>query len=857
MDGVRGRLMRFDLDELHGTQIIDHRKANIRRYVDVHLTRREGVPGHMVVDVNNSHLYISDTGAGRILRVKTTSGQFYRGAMCTEPQCYSHDNHFWTCGKTTELTRQKFADKTACETSDACPNSAACVRDIDNVCRPEDGGWCRYAECAMGDGMGCYTIFTEMGHLFEYELWGCTEYEVFSTRLASPSGIALSPDGRLFVADYDSGDIVAFDKEGVELGRMSTGKSGVMGLELECPSSGAANSQDDSGNGENGIGKTQDKTEDKCRLWATNVIEKMVFYLSIETPCVLNDAAALPTPSASKQACTAANEACKSDRDKTCASTLSLANTVRPDFSSHNGAGWQGRMVIKHSYGKNCTGLASASTFLESCNAAKCAARGFTADECVGTVKCRVGANGNVMQGGVARAWEDADAVQCPDRLDCSNINLDLLVMAGFFCHPCLPNPCMNSGLCTNAAPRMGFTCECRNGYQGNSCEVSTRNSGGCGALRAGGGAYTPTAACQQARGIVVGLQCTLVCDNDNMMSVAAAGSSSGVAGGTTSRLPQSQLQLLQRTCSLNFGDNSSAWTGQDSTCACRSPFFGAHCATHITPTARINATVGVTGGTVFLRGSGEGAEGGHGVRIGAGALTENVWMQVNSFSALFLGEHLLAPHGLVAVSDVVELLPVGVTLTDQVNVYVGVDSTHNHTYTHSCKDDEGWNYGGVEQDCAYAARQVANGVWSVDYADVFCTYTNAGVSAQESCCFCGTRTSRANTSSQATHDELLGLYYWDDFLSSWGNCRVLDLSKHMDIESPWWAPRDTCIRDGWFCRRLPILVLIRGCGGVTSMRIVGCNTLGKIFGVCGNWRRILYMNPKLMTELGTTSMNA
>jgi len=88
----------------------------------------------------------------------------------------------------------------------------------------------------------------------------------------------------------------------------------------------------------------------------TNVIEKTVSYLSIETPCGLDTTSTLPAPTPFKQACAAANEACKIDRDKTCTSTLSLENRVRPDFASHNGAGWQGRMVIKHSYGKNCTG---------------------------------------------------------------------------------------------------------------------------------------------------------------------------------------------------------------------------------------------------------------------------------------------------------------------------------------------------------------------------------------------------------------------------------------------------------------------------------------------------------------------
>jgi hypothetical protein len=35
MDGLRGRLMRFDLDDLHGVKVIDHRKANMRRSLNL------------------------------------------------------------------------------------------------------------------------------------------------------------------------------------------------------------------------------------------------------------------------------------------------------------------------------------------------------------------------------------------------------------------------------------------------------------------------------------------------------------------------------------------------------------------------------------------------------------------------------------------------------------------------------------------------------------------------------------------------------------------------------------------------------------------------------------------------------
>jgi hypothetical protein len=425
LDGIRGRLMRFDMDELHGTKVIDHRRANVRRYVDVHVSRRENVPGHMQIDSINRHLYISDTGAGRILRVKTDSGNFYRGAMCTHHQCYRHENRFWTCGEQTgmEPERGRFVNQSMCQTSDECRKTPElCMRDIDNLCKPEDGGWCRHGECAGDDGLGCYNAFTEMGHLYEYELWGCTEYEVFASpsigdRPMAPSGIVLTPDGLVLVADYDSGIIVSFDKDGVELNRYDTGHAGLTALEIQCDAPASSDSD--------------------CKLWYTNTENKWISYVDILSPCETQKI--LPnTARLRNQACTSDSEPCKSDRDKTC-QALSMHNRIRPDFSAHNGPSWQERMVILHSYGKNCTGLPNALDYFDPCSYVECDG----IEDCVGTAKCRVGSNGRYIDAatGEITAWGDADAVQCPDRLDCDRMNPDLLVMAGFFCHPCLPNP--------------------------------------------------------------------------------------------------------------------------------------------------------------------------------------------------------------------------------------------------------------------------------------------------------------------------------------------------------------------------------------------------------------------------------
>lgn len=43
---------------------------------------------------------------------------------------------------------------------------------------------------------------------------------------------------------------------------------------------------------------------------------------------------------------------------------------------------------------------------------------------------------------------------------DCKAINLDALLLSGFLCHPCLPNPCENGAPCENI-DGFGFHCDC------------------------------------------------------------------------------------------------------------------------------------------------------------------------------------------------------------------------------------------------------------------------------------------------------------------------------------------------------------------------------------------------------------
>ena len=53
----------------------------------------------------------------------------------------------------------------------------------------------------------------------------------------------------------------------------------------------------------------------------------------------------------------------------------------------------------------------------------------------------------------------------CDD--DCDN---DMLLMAGWLCHKCLPQPCENDGVCTNVQGK-GYSCACSEDFTGDRCQ--------------------------------------------------------------------------------------------------------------------------------------------------------------------------------------------------------------------------------------------------------------------------------------------------------------------------------------------------------------------------------------------------
>merc|ERR1711871_1422724 len=62
------------------------------------------------------------------------------------------------------------------------------------------------------------------------------------------------------------------------------------------------------------------------------------------------------------------------------------------------------------------------------------------------------------------------------DASDCGSVNFDVLLMEGFICHVCLPNPCANGGRCVHHDGIYtfgGFSCDCDGtGHDGDICQA-------------------------------------------------------------------------------------------------------------------------------------------------------------------------------------------------------------------------------------------------------------------------------------------------------------------------------------------------------------------------------------------------
>ena len=84
-DGGHSQLVRYDFRSDHGPGDMDHSVAEVRRYTGLRLSRKAGVPSHMVVDSFSRTLYVADTGSDRVVSVAIDSGRYARDAKLSYP----------------------------------------------------------------------------------------------------------------------------------------------------------------------------------------------------------------------------------------------------------------------------------------------------------------------------------------------------------------------------------------------------------------------------------------------------------------------------------------------------------------------------------------------------------------------------------------------------------------------------------------------------------------------------------------------------------------------------------------------------------------------------------------------------
>lgn len=76
-DGAKGNICRYDFAVPHGYGEDDHSDGVIRRYTQVKVLRKAGIPSHLILDKATGWLYIADTGNKRVIRMDINSASSY------------------------------------------------------------------------------------------------------------------------------------------------------------------------------------------------------------------------------------------------------------------------------------------------------------------------------------------------------------------------------------------------------------------------------------------------------------------------------------------------------------------------------------------------------------------------------------------------------------------------------------------------------------------------------------------------------------------------------------------------------------------------------------------------------------
>mmetsp|Transcript_55452 Transcript_55452/g.118976 ORF Transcript_55452/g.118976 Transcript_55452/m.118976 type:complete len:391 (-) Transcript_55452:438-1610(-) len=287
-------------------------------------------------------------------------------------------------------------------------------------------GYCSKGACMNEDGYGCHHIITETADSFEYELWNCTAQLVLSTEVPRPSGIAYAW-GHVFVGDFDSGKIFILNRQtGALVQEFDTGTgSGLVGLDIVAGTTTA-------------------------NLYFVNMKSNQTGVVQFPKPSTVPEPATVVAPACNAQ-----------------------GNTSRPRFYETHGPGYNDPMIIHPAFGKDCTSK-GATRYVRTENGVQELVDGYQP--------------GTVPANDQGEEWTRSELMECDMRTDCERytgpgaMNADAILMAGYLCHPCVPDPCGEYGPCSDLfhLGKPGFSCANADAYV-VSTATTTQADGGDG----------------------------------------------------------------------------------------------------------------------------------------------------------------------------------------------------------------------------------------------------------------------------------------------------------------------------------------------------------------------------------------
>jgi sugar lactone lactonase YvrE len=173
-DGRNGHVVRYDFAMDHGPGHDDHANGIVRRYPEATFTRVEGVPGQPLLDKETGWLYVADTGAGRVYRMNTRTGERSRTLTPRNEPLAEYSE--WR-GATIEVL-------------------------LEGLDRPSG--------LAIADGVLFVSVYGT-GEIVAYNLGLAAESARITTGAEGIAGLAVAPDGKLWYADAVADKVVRID----------------------------------------------------------------------------------------------------------------------------------------------------------------------------------------------------------------------------------------------------------------------------------------------------------------------------------------------------------------------------------------------------------------------------------------------------------------------------------------------------------------------------------------------------------------------------------------------------------------------------------------------------------------------